>query len=139
MPARILIVEAKSLVRDLLVWLFADQPNFEVVGTAADGKEAVQRADDLCPDVIVMDLRLPVLNGVQATEQILTRHPETLVITLAAEHDLTDLGRLAGAFACLEMNCLPEELQNRRYYEPSNRGFEGKLSQRAGAAFSSES
>ena len=64
-PIRLLIVDDHPVVRDGIRGMFAGDPDFEVVGEAANGREAVARAAVLLPDVILMDLRMPELDGVE--------------------------------------------------------------------------
>lgn len=72
-PIRLLIVDDHPVVRDGIKGLFAGDPGFEVVGEAADGREAVSRTEVFRPDVVLMDLRMPVLGGVDATREIVDR------------------------------------------------------------------
>lgn len=72
-PIRLLIVDDHPVVRDGIKGLFAGDPGFEVVGEAADGREAVSRTEVFRPDVVLMDLRMPVLGGVDATREIVNR------------------------------------------------------------------
>jgi DNA-binding NarL/FixJ family response regulator len=65
-PIRLMIVDDHPVVRNGLTGLFSSDPGFEVVGEAADGAEAVRRARGLAPDVILMDLRMPEMDGVSA-------------------------------------------------------------------------
>ncbi|MCX2730598.1 response regulator transcription factor [Saccharopolyspora sp. NFXS83] len=69
-PIRVLICEDQELVRTGYVTIFSAQPDMTVVGEAADGREAVEAARRLHPDVIVMDIRMPVLDGIKATRQL---------------------------------------------------------------------
>jgi DNA-binding NarL/FixJ family response regulator len=107
---RILIAEDVLLVRRLLREQLARDPGFEVVGEAADGMEAVELALRLRPDVVIMDLSMPRLNGAQATEQIAASCPEVRVIILTIHHDLAALGMLSGAVESLTKECTPQEL-----------------------------
>ncbi|MDJ0954568.1 MAG: response regulator transcription factor [Acidimicrobiia bacterium] len=72
-PVKVLIVDDHPVVRDGLRGLFAGDPGFEIVGEAADGREAVSRTEVFKPDVVLMDLRMPVLDGVGATREIVAR------------------------------------------------------------------
>ncbi|KZB83028.1 response regulator [Amycolatopsis regifaucium] len=69
-PIRVLICEDQELVRTGYVTIFSAQPDIAVVGEAADGRAAVEAARRLRPDVIVMDIRMPVLDGIEATRQL---------------------------------------------------------------------
>jgi DNA-binding NarL/FixJ family response regulator len=84
-PIRILVVDDHSIVRSGLAILL-DREEMKVVGSAATGEEAVLAAQRLRPDVIIMDLMLPTLNGLDATRRILREFPRTHVIALSACH-----------------------------------------------------
>jgi DNA-binding NarL/FixJ family response regulator len=107
---RILIAEDGTLFRRLLVQQLSQEADFEVVGEAADGREAVECAPRLRPDVVLMDLNMPHLNGIQAMERIRAQCPGVNVILLTAHEDLKSLGRLSGAAECLDKGCTPQEL-----------------------------
>jgi DNA-binding NarL/FixJ family response regulator len=77
---RILIVDDHPVVRDGLNAVLETQPDFEVVGEAGDGQEAVAQVENLRPDVVLLDLDMPVLDGLGALRQIMEQHPETKVI-----------------------------------------------------------
>lgn len=83
MSLRVLLVEDHTIVREGLRAMLALQSDLEVVGEAADGKVAVTLAKDLSPDVVVMDLSLPGLNGVDATAAIVAACPSTRVLVLS--------------------------------------------------------
>ncbi|MCV2490215.1 response regulator transcription factor [Geodermatophilus sp. YIM 151500] len=82
MTVRVLVVDDHPLYRDGLVTALASLTGVEVVGEAGDGAAAVERAVELAPDVVVMDLNLPGLNGIEATRAIVARAPETAVLVL---------------------------------------------------------
>ena len=84
-PIRILVVDDHSIVRSGLAILL-DREEMKVVGSAATGEEAVLAAQRLRPDVIIMDLMLPTLNGLDATRRILRELPRTHIIALSACH-----------------------------------------------------
>src|SRR2546429_7925152 len=84
MVIRVLIVDDHSVVREGLRMFLAHDPDLEVVGEAADGAEAIQQARLLRPNVVVMDLLLPVLDGIAATRSIRNELPETEVLALTS-------------------------------------------------------
>jgi len=84
MVIRVLIVDDHSIVREGLSMLLARDPDLEVVGEAADGAEAIRQARHLRPDVVVMDLLMPVLDGFAATRAIRDELPETEVLALTS-------------------------------------------------------
>jgi DNA-binding NarL/FixJ family response regulator len=84
MGIRVLLVDDHSVVREGLRMLLSRDPDLEVVGEAADGVEAIEQARQLRPDVVVMDLLLPVLDGIAATRAIRTQLPETEVLALTS-------------------------------------------------------
>ncbi|MFH1596820.1 MAG: response regulator transcription factor [Pseudomonadota bacterium] len=87
MKAGILLVEDHQIVREGLAALLEKQPDLKVVGQAADGRTAVRLARELRPAVVVMDISLPDLNGIDATRQILEENPGVKVIGLSVHAD----------------------------------------------------
>ena len=79
---RILIVDDHPIVRSGLASVLSSQPDFDVVGEASDGQQAVVEASRLAPDLVLMDLRMPVRNGVDASAAILAERPSTRVVVL---------------------------------------------------------
>jgi DNA-binding NarL/FixJ family response regulator len=84
MGIRVLLVDDHSVVREGLRMLLSRDPDLEVVGEAADGAQAIEQARQLRPDVVVMDLLMPVLDGMAATRAIRTELPETKVLALTS-------------------------------------------------------
>ncbi|WP_431278153.1 response regulator [Leifsonia poae] len=96
---RVVVADDQAIIRDGLVTVLSLLPDIEVVGEAPDGEQAVELVAREHPDVVLMDLRMPVLDGVDATARIVAAHPETavLVLTTFADDD-SILGALrAGA------------------------------------------
>lgn len=83
----VLLAEDHAIVRQGLISLLKSDGNFAMVGEAKTGREAVQLASKLKPDVILMDIAMPVLNGLEATRQILAANPAAKVIVLSAHSD----------------------------------------------------
>jgi DNA-binding NarL/FixJ family response regulator len=96
---RILIADDHGIVRRGLRLQLEQHGNFEVVGEANDGREAVRTAEQLAPDVVIMDIGMPNLNGVEATTQILKQSPHTGVIILSMHSDEGYLRRALAAGA----------------------------------------
>lgn len=77
---RVLIVDDSPTKRDIFAALLRDENDMDVVGIATDGAEAVSMAERLCPDVITMDIEMPVMNGIEATKAIMSKSPVPIVI-----------------------------------------------------------
>lgn len=111
-PIRVLLVDDQSLVRAGFRMVIDSQPDLVVVGEAADGLAGVREAVRLTPDVVVMDVRMPVLDGIEATRRIaaLETAPKVVVLTTfdLDEHALAAIR--AGASAFLLKDAQPEEL-----------------------------
>ncbi|MFF4330624.1 response regulator [Streptomyces sp. NPDC001591] len=109
---RVLIADDQPLVRRGLSLILAPHPDVEVVGEAGDGAEAVALAQELHPDVVVMDIRMPVLDGVRATAELARLHPRARVLALSTfDMDEYVVAALrAGAYGFLPKDVSPEEL-----------------------------
>ncbi|MFJ5548790.1 response regulator [Streptomyces sp. NPDC093225] len=109
---RVLIADDQPLVRRGLALILTPDPAFEVVGEAADGAEAVELAHRLRPDVVVMDIRMPVLDGVAATERLARELPGCRVLALSTfDMDEYVVAALrAGACGFLPKDVSPEDL-----------------------------
>ena len=96
---RILIADDHGIVRKGLRLQLEQHTNFEVVGEATEGREAVRMAEELQPDVVIMDIAMPNLNGIQATTQLVKKSPQIGVIILSMYSDETYLMRTLAAGA----------------------------------------
>lgn len=90
-PIRLLLVDDDALVRSGLEMILGGEPDVEIVGQARDGVEAVEQVGALRPDLVLMDVRMPRLDGVAATEQLLARYGEDLRIVVLTTFDTDDL------------------------------------------------
>jgi DNA-binding NarL/FixJ family response regulator len=109
---RVLVADDHAVVRGGLQQLLETADDIDLVGLAENGAEAVQRSDELRPDIVLMDLSMPVLDGVEATRQIMKENPETRVIVLTSFSDnrrILDALR-AGAAGYLLKHAGPDEL-----------------------------
>lgn len=112
MVVKLLLADDHQILREGLRALLAKQPDLVVVGEAEDGRTAVRLARELRPDLVIMDIGMPGLNGIEATRQILAEVPETKVIALSMHSDkrfVTEMLK-AGAVGYLLKYCASEEL-----------------------------
>lgn len=109
---RVLIADDHPVVRAGLEGMLSRQPDLEVVGEAANGREAVELVERLAPDVVLMDLRMPEMEGVAAIEEVSARHPGTRVLVLTTYDSDADILRAveAGAAGYLLKDAPREEL-----------------------------
>jgi DNA-binding NarL/FixJ family response regulator len=114
MPDKIsvLLVDDHSLVRRGFRRILEDEPDITVAGEAGDGLQAIKLADELRPKVIVMDCAMPGMNGLEATRQILAKHPQSLVLMLSMhpEETLVRQALEAGARGYVLKNAVDLEL-----------------------------
>jgi two-component system chemotaxis response regulator CheB len=99
---RVLIAEDSAVTREYLRWLIDEADGLEVVGVARDGQEAVALAAELAPDVIVMDVHMPEMDGFEATRRIMERHPTPIVMATAS----SSKAETRGAFEALDAGAL---------------------------------
>jgi DNA-binding NarL/FixJ family response regulator len=112
MTTRILIADDQALVRGGLRMILEAQPDLEVVGEAIDGHEALQQARELSPDLVLMDVRMPELDGLETTRRLLDRDPSPKVVVLTT-FDLDDYvyeAIRAGASGFLLKSAPPQQL-----------------------------
>ena len=109
-PIRVLIADDSARTREGLRVLFATWPQITVIGEAADGQEAVRLVAESHPDVVLMDLHMPVLDGVQATQLIKQQWPTTTIIVLTLYAVEQTAALAAGADAFVIKGSAPERL-----------------------------
>jgi len=112
LSARILIADDHKIFREGLRTLLSNQPGVVVVGEADNGRSTVVMTAELQPDVVIMDVAMPELNGVDATRRIVAEYPETKVLALSMHADRRFVTRMltAGAHGYLLKDCAFEEL-----------------------------
>lgn len=112
MPIRVLLVDDHELVRKGIKALFNGSSDWHICGEAANGKEAVEKAVNLNPDLILMDISMPVMNGIEATKQIrkLRPHAKIVMLTMHDSPQIAAQTKQAGADACLVKSGGVEEL-----------------------------
>ncbi|MBC8471039.1 MAG: response regulator transcription factor [Planctomycetes bacterium] len=112
MSISILIAEDHAIVREGLRSLIEKQPDMEIVCEAEDGRTAVQRVREFLPDLVIMDITMPNLNGVEATRQIINEFPQVKVIALSIHSNRRFVADMlgAGATGYILKECLFDEL-----------------------------
>lgn len=111
-PHKVLLADDQTLFRKAISALLNSTPNFEVVGEAEDGTQAVKKAKDLKPDLILMDVRMPVCSGIEATRQIKAESPNMKIVILTVSDEEEDLFEAikSGAQGYLLKNLRPDAL-----------------------------
>ena len=125
---RILLVDDVEKIRESLRSILATHPHFEIVGEACDGEEAVLAVAQLKPSVVVMDINMPRLNGIEATAWIRKTYPDVVVVGVSAipTEDTCQLMKAAGATTVITKEAV-EQLQN-VIFETVGQGFKSTVS-----------
>jgi len=112
MSVRVLIADDHRLFAEALRAILSADERIEVVGLAADGEEAVRRADELHPDVVLMDISMPGVDGIEATRRIRTSQPDSqvLIVTGSDARQDVDAARTAGAAGYVTKDRIAAEL-----------------------------
>lgn len=109
---RVLLADDHTMFREGLRALFAGEDDIEVAGEACDGEEAIRRAAELRPDIVVMDILMPGMNGIEATQRIRAELPDVKVLVLSMYDDEEHIRRLlaAGASGCMLKRASSDQL-----------------------------
>ena len=99
MPVKILVADDHPVVRQGICSLLKSQPGWEIAGEALDGRQAVQLTKELRPDIVILDLAMPTLNGLDATRQILDENPDQKVLILTMSDSEQLIREVLGAGA----------------------------------------
>lgn len=90
-PVRILIVDDHPMAREGMKVILEEEPTFQIVGEATTGKKAIELTETLMPDLILMDINLPDLNGMEATRMIKSKYPYVKIVMVTVSDDIVDL------------------------------------------------
>ena len=108
-PLRVLVAEDEALIRmDVVATL--NESGYQVVGEAADGEEALRLADELVPDIVVMDIKMPKLDGISAAEKLADKKIPVVLLTAFSQQDLVARAVEAGALAYITKPFKPTDL-----------------------------
>lgn len=111
MTVRVLIADDEALVRRGFAMILRSEPGIEIVGEASDGVQAIALAASLKPDIVLMDIRMPVLDGIEATRRITARSgPRVIIVTTFGDDEYLFQALRAGASGFLLKNTPPEQL-----------------------------
>jgi two-component system invasion response regulator UvrY len=118
-PVPVLVVDDQAFFRIAARAVLAVTPGFAAVGEACSGEEAVTRVDELAPDLVLMDIHLPGISGIEATRQIRAAHPAVVVVLLSTytAEDLPADARDCGALAYLNKEDFQPEVLERIWVE----------------------
>jgi DNA-binding NarL/FixJ family response regulator len=111
-PVRVLVVDDEPLFLEMVLALLEGESDLEVVGRAAHGRDAVRLAAQLDPDVVVMDISMPVMDGIHATRAILEQNPRACVLILTGGSNIAEIddARKAGAAGYLTKDRIANDL-----------------------------
>lgn len=111
-PTRIIVADDHRIVRECLCMLIKAEPDMEVIAEAATGREVLRQTRELLPDIVIMDVSMPELNGIEATRQLLSISPWVRVIALSMHSDSQSVLSMfrSGASGYLLKDCSQEEL-----------------------------
>lgn len=125
---RIMIADDHPLIRQALRNVIEKEPDFEVIAEAGNGEEAVKLSGELSPDVVIMDIAMPILNGVEATKQIKILYPKVSILILTVHTDIESIFSIlqAGASGYLTKTVFGNEIIHtlrlslpvKQYYHP---------------------
>ena len=98
-PIRILVADDHAITRFGIISLLETEPNLSVIGQAEDGESAITETNRLRPDVVIMDLMMPTVDGLEATKRIMKAHPETKILILTSFGEADSIGHALNAGA----------------------------------------
>lgn len=112
MTIRVVLADDHRIIREGIRNLLDREPDIDVIGEASDGREVILKNQELQPDVLIMDITMPNLNGIDATRKIIKQNPETRIIALSMHSDHHFVAEMlqAGATAYLLKDCVYDEL-----------------------------
>jgi two-component system, NarL family, response regulator NreC len=109
---RVILADDHTILREGIKFLLESRPKFVVVAEVSNGRDAIQKTRELKPDIVIMDISMPILNGVEATRQIVEEMPscKVLILTMHEERETVRQALKAGAAGCLNKRSAASEL-----------------------------